>query len=92
MRSNIYGNSDKDILGYQLHENDPYFIEEHYMKWFNELKELVKLSEKNATKKQIINILKENSVHNIQELNKNILSIIQVDQTFKDKIIQITDN
>jgi hypothetical protein len=89
LRSNLYGNTDEDILGRTQHENSPYSLEEYYMKWFDELKKLVKQSDKNSVKKQIINILKENSVHNIQELNKSVLSIIQVDQTFREKVLQM---
>ena len=61
------------------------------MNTFNDLKSTVKTQEKNSTKKQLLNILKENSVHNIQELNKSVLTIIKVDQQFREKFLTETN-
>ena len=87
----IFDNKDEEIIGYELKENNPFYLEELYMNTFNDLKSTVKTQEKNSTKKQLLNILKENSVHNIQELNKSVLTIIKVDQQFREKFLTETN-
>jgi len=83
----ILGLTDKEILGYDLKENNPNYLEEYCYKIYTDIKNELKIAEKTAIKKQISNIIKENTIQNVDELNKNIFSIMQYDTVFKNKLI-----
>jgi hypothetical protein len=86
----VCSKNDEEIIGYFLKDNNEYYLEEYYLKWFEELKQEVKQPEKNNVKKQIIKILKDNTSHNVQELNNCVLNLIKADQTFKEQILKLS--
>ena len=70
-------------MGHILIENDDFVLGNTYMKMFHEEKSNMKISEKNRIKRKIVNIIKENTIHNIGELNKLVLELLKIDDGFK---------
>ena len=64
-----------------------YVIEEETMKIFTNIKENIKVSEVNRLKRDIHTLIKKNTKSNIIELNKCMMDIIQMDDAFKNQII-----
>lgn len=64
-----------------------YKIEEEVMKLYVNIKDNIKLSEVNKLKRDIHTLIKKNSKSNILELNKRMMEIIKVDETFKMQVI-----
>ena len=79
--------SDKDLLGHNLVENNEHYLAEKYMNVFGEEKNSVKKSEITATKRKVINIIKENTVHNVSELNAVIIDILKGDDLFCSQLL-----
>ena len=51
-------------------------------------KKTLKSSDKNGVRRRIVNIVKENTVQNLQILNKTILELLKVDDIFRDEIFK----
>jgi len=80
--------TDKMILGYELKENNEYYLANHYGKIYKDIKTEIKISEKNKVKRTITNIIKENSTHNLNKLNKIMLDLVKTDHEFLDQLIE----
>lgn len=65
-----------------------YSLSEKYYKVFKHICEKITKSEINAVKKEVLDILKRNTIKNIEELNKNMMSIFKVDQDFKEAFMK----
>ncbi len=79
----IKDKDDMDILGENDGDYGKYSIEE---KWMNKYKEIVdntKRYEINKIKKNIGDILKNNTKRNLKELNQNIIDLLNIDEEFK---------
>jgi hypothetical protein len=79
--------SDEEIVGHCLVENTNQHLAERYLDLYYQQKKMVKTTEANRIKRRIINIVKQNTVHNITELNQAILEILKVDQQFKNELV-----
>jgi hypothetical protein len=86
----VVGTTDEEILGHRLVENSEYYLEDKYLKLYNDQKKLVKQTEKNRIKRQISNIVKENSVHNIAQLNSVLMDLLQINDDFRNKLSKNT--
>jgi hypothetical protein len=84
----VVDNSDEELLGHRLVESSSHLLAEKYMTVYCEQKGLVKPSEKNRIKRKIISIVKENTIHNISELNQTVLDILKVDENFREVIVK----
>jgi len=74
-----------------LVENKTNIIEKGYMTQYNNIKRETTQVSKVSMRRKIINIVKENTIHNLDELNKSILDIIKVDVQFKE-LFKIDNN
>jgi RNase P protein component len=80
--------TDQEILGHRLVEESENHLAERYLTVYCEQKQRVKPVERNRTKRKIINIVKENTVHNLGELDKILMELLKVDDSFKRQILQ----
>lgn len=88
----IVDNFDRDILGHILVDNNNKHLSKMYSELFEQIRQSLKPIEINMTKKRIIKILKNNTIHNINELNQAIIELIKIDDNFNDYLSQkITD-
>jgi hypothetical protein len=83
----IYGRDNSEIIDCEISENG-HFIEDFGMKLYQEKKSELSKSKINRTKKQVVDIIKRNSSFNIENLNKDIVKIINTDDSFKEKLIK----
>ena len=84
----IFGLSDVEILGHKLKEDNDRYLEEYYTRMYSQEKTNIKESDKNRIKKKIINIVKENTVHNLSELNAAVLEFLRIDDNFRDQLLK----
>lgn len=82
----VFGMTDEEILGHRLVENNDHHLEKLHLSLYDRIKSELKECEKIKLKKKIINIVKENSIHNIQELNKVFLQLLNIDDKFRATI------
>lgn len=74
-----------DKLANNDNENDSYNIEEKISKIYNESS--IKQSDKNRIMKTVKDIIKANSKNSVKELNKKVLSLLNVNDEFKSEIL-----
>ena len=53
-----------------------------------EKKESLSKAKINKIKKQVVDIVKKNATFNIETLNNDIIKVMNIDETFKDKLIK----
>ena len=75
-----YGEDDFEL-------NDDYSIEDEFMPKYKNICDQTTKSELNKTKKDVLDIIKRNSKHNISEFNKKVCSLLQMDSEFKKHIV-----
>jgi hypothetical protein len=80
--------SDQEVLGHRLVEGNEDYLAEKYLQLYCEQKKQLKPTEINRIKRKIINIVKENTVHNLAELNKAVLEILKVDENFRNELLR----
>jgi hypothetical protein len=67
-------------------EKEKYILEEKYLKIYNNTVDNTKKCEINKTKKNIIEIIKNNSKRNMTEFNKKVIDLWNIDEEFKDRL------
>ncbi len=82
----IKDKDDMEILGEEDGDFGKYEIEEKWMSIYNNIAQNIKRYDINKMKKNIIDILKNNTQHNLKDLNKTILDLLNVDEEFKQII------
>lgn len=70
--------TDSDILN---NNSNKYVIEEKTQKLYNDID--MKISEVNKIKKTVMDIVKKNSENNVNELNKKVVKLFNMDEEFK---------
>jgi hypothetical protein len=99
----IKGRSDTEILkpsnASTNDEDTPKFtdIEAHrisdtYMALYQKTYDAITNGQRRDSKKKMLDILKRNSKHNVHELNKGIMSLLEIDDEFKQHILQRFQN
>jgi hypothetical protein len=83
----ILGTEDCDLLGHQLMEGNEHYLEETYMTLYKDQIKGTKKAEKSCIKKQLSKIVKDNTTHNIDQLNKVILEILKIDGQFRETLL-----
>jgi len=63
-------------------------ISERLMKWYNTIENNMMRSEYNKIRKDVIEILKRNTKHNMDELNKRMTSLFNMDEEFKKSLLE----
>ena len=61
-----------------------------YTAFYSRVCDETKTSEFNKTKKSIVDIVKKNCLKNVDELNKRVMSLFNMDEEFKKTIIPVT--
>ncbi len=92
----IKDKNDLEILGKYYKENEEdfenkdekekYILEEKYLKIYNKISDDTKKSEINKTKKNIIDILKNNTKRNMKEFNSKMVDLLDIDEEFKESL------
>jgi hypothetical protein len=67
-------------------EKEKYILEEKWMKLYNNTVDNTKKCEINKIKKNIIDILKNNTKRNIKELNVKIIDLLKIDKEFEETL------
>lgn len=87
----IRNKSDKQILEGKrdivTYENDS--ISESLMKLYNSQKDNTSSTQKEKIRKSVYEIIKRNSKQNLDELNKKVVSLFNIDETFKNQLLTI---
>lgn len=83
------GLTDKEIIGRELKETNPTFLDTHYAQVYGKLKKEAKRGQKLEIRKHIVNIIKRNTIQNIDELNRDIFAVIKMDEEFKTHIFDV---
>lgn len=84
----VCSQTDEIILGYNLKENNEYYLAEYYGKIYRDLKNQIKVAEKNKIKRRITNIIKENTTHNLNKINKIMMDLIKTDNGFIELLME----
>ncbi len=82
----IKDKDDMEILGEEDGDFGKYEIEEKWMSIYNNIAQNIKRYDINKMKKNITDILKNNTQHNLKDLNKTILELLNIDEEFKQII------
>jgi hypothetical protein len=67
---------------------DTYDIQDVWFQLYKRVKESLSTSYKNKIRKEVADIVKRNAKANTNELNKEVMSLIQMDEEFKRTILQ----
>jgi hypothetical protein len=84
----IKDKDDSEILDDDSIDCSDYNIQEEWYAKYKNIDEVIMKSDINRTKKEINNIIKNNTKASILELNKKVMEIMQMDEEFKTQIIQ----
>ena len=79
---------DAEILDDSSIDCSEYTIQDEWYAKYKTIDEVLMKSDINRTKKEICNIIKNNTKASILELNKKVMEIMQMDEEFKTQIIQ----
>jgi len=85
-----YQKENCDLLPEYGHAN-MFHIEEYCMSAYSEIKSKLTKGEKNKMRKLVFEIIKNNTAHNIKNLNKSIIKLANVDEEFKTSILNKGD-
>lgn len=80
---------DRDIL-YDMHSHEWCVCKSKNMSLYNKyrkIKDEIPLKECDAVRKHVLDILKNNTHHNIERLNKQVTTLFDIDETFKKSIL-----
>jgi hypothetical protein len=72
---------------YDIDNGNRYMEEEHYPKYVS-IRDKTPKRDLNNTRKDVIEILKRNTKRNIDELNKKVVELFQMDETFKNNMLR----
>jgi hypothetical protein len=70
-----------------FHDIESHTIEDEYMKEYRRIKDNLTRKEIDRLKKDLLDLIRRNSKKNISELNKNVMSLINVDEEFKKTMV-----
>ena len=79
---------DEDVVGHRLMEYESDFLSKTYYKLYNEQKNDQKETSVKSVKKTIANIIKDNSVHNSKMIDKTIIELLKIDETFRNELLK----
>ena len=80
---------DDEVLGRNLIEGRNDYLQDHHLEKYYEIKGQTKPSDCQKMRRQVIEIVKQNTVHNIQEVNKCMISLLKIDQDFQTKCLDL---
>lgn len=63
-------------------------LSEKYMSMYKRIKDVLPQKEVDKVRKHVVDILKQNTRHNIEKLNKHVASLFNIDESFKELILK----
>ena len=63
-------------------------LKDKYMDIYKKLKDTIPQKDVNVVRKHVVDILKQNTRHNIEKLNKNVVNLFNIDESFKELILK----
>lgn len=86
---NVYPAVKDKSDGYILNdeENDVYELSDKYWNLYTSEDKNINKTDTKSIKKNVIDIIKRNTIRNIDEMNKKVVELFQVDEIFKQKIL-----
>jgi hypothetical protein len=92
----IQGKSDQEILhsdapnsnGVNNDTGNAFSINDDYSGVYRKICENVTRADMNKLKRNVLNIIKQNTIRKVEDLNKCVLNLLHVEQEFKDNIMQ----
>jgi len=88
LEPHIVNLDDDEVLGYNPKEGQSNYLATTYSKLYNEQKKSQKESTIKATKRKIVNIVKDNSIQNVRNLDKTIIELLKIDDNFKEELFK----
>jgi hypothetical protein len=82
----IKDKDDMEILGENDGDFGKYDIEEKWIQIYTNIANNIKRYDVNKMKKNISDILKNNTQHNLKDLNKNMIELLNIDVEFKNSL------
>ena len=82
----IKDKNNEELVGKEYHNTNEYSIEEKWLNEYNNIVNTIKQVEINKMKKNIENILKNNSKRSVKDLNKQIINLLNIDEDFKKEL------
>lgn len=87
----VKGKCDNEVLyradDPRYHARGDYDIEEHWYPCYKRIKAVLMMSEVKNVKKEVADIVKKNTKANVIELNRKMMEVIQMDEEFKNDIL-----
>jgi hypothetical protein len=82
----IKGKSDNEIMG--IGSEDSYEISDTYMKMYQKIQDGTTRLEVKNTKKEVVDVIKRNTIRNVDEMNKKVVELFNMDEDFKKTLLQ----
>lgn len=86
-RPHVIGFTDKYIIGRNIKEDKLEWIANYASKVYSDEKKKLKTGEMKNTRKLILNIIKTNSVVNIDDVNEALIELLKVDTDYRDNLL-----
>lgn len=85
----IIYNSDDERFHQDINDSElkNYSIQDHWYPSYKKIRDNITVKEYNKITKTVTDIIKRNSRNNVVELNKKMMELFQMDETFKVKVI-----
>jgi hypothetical protein len=64
-------------------------IEEEFLPLYNKIAKSITIGESNALKRSVLEIIKRNSLRNVEDMNNKLLDLINIDPDFKSVLIPL---
>jgi hypothetical protein len=87
---NYTGDDDEFWTAPSVNDVEAYSLSHEFMKLYNQTRDDMTMRKREKLKQDLKDLLKRNSKRNAQELNKVIMSLINVDTEFKQDMLQLT--
>ena len=84
----IKGMTDDHLVGHEIKEYNPYYISEECARIYSIQKEKLTKTRINEVKRKFVDIVKNNTSYNTDQINKEVINIMQADEKFKYLIVE----
>jgi len=88
LKPHILNLDDDEVMGHKIAADRQDFLRSTYYKLYNDEKKDQKESKTKEIKKKIVNIVKDNSVQNGKNLDKTLINLLKIDETFREELLK----
>jgi uncharacterized protein YPO0396 len=89
----VKNQNDQTVLAFpekiEEFKSEKFEIQEHFIPRYEDIKSKITKSDVAKTKKEVLDIIKRNSKNNIADFNKKIISLVQMDDEFKETVVNM---